>query len=115
MAQRDRAAAVAAFDAIAADAALDQKLRDLAGIRAGLLLVDSAAFPDMAARLEALTAPRRAFRHSARELLALSAFRANDLPALRRWAETITTDAESPAAMRNRIEALLALTGVAKG
>jgi hypothetical protein len=115
LAQRDRAAAVAAFDTVAADTAFDAKLRDLAAIRAAFLLVDSASFADMERRLEPLTAPRRAFRHSARELLALSAFRGKDTAALRRWAEMITTDAESPAGMRVRVEALLALSGIAKG
>lgn len=112
---RDRAAAVSQFDTIAADASLDQRFRDLAAIRSGLLLVDTAPLPDMEKRLETPAASGRPFRHTARELLALSAFRAGDQKALQRWAELIAGDAESPAQMRARVESLTLLSGLAKG
>ena len=114
-APRDKAAAVKGFDAIAADTSVDAIFRDLAAIRAGLILVDSAALSDMEQRLEPLTGASRTFRHTARELLALSAFRAKDTAAIKRWADMIVNDIESPAGMRGRIEALLALSGIAKG
>ncbi len=114
-AARDKSAAVKDFDAIAADTSVDSNFRDLAAIRAGFILVDSAALSDMEQRLEPLTGGTRTFRHSARELLALSAFRAKDAAAIKRWADMIVNDAESPAGMRGRIEALLALSGIAKG
>ncbi|MFZ5690270.1 MAG: tetratricopeptide repeat protein [Pseudomonadota bacterium] len=112
---RDRAAAVTQFDAIAADASFDQRFRDLAAIRAGLLQVDTAPLADMQKRLEPVSATGRPFRHTARELLALSAFRAGDKAALQRWSDLIASDAESPAQMRARIEAILLLAGLAKG
>lgn len=112
---RDRTAAVSQFDAIAADTAFDQRFRDLAAIRSGLLLVDTASLPDMEKRLEAVAATGRPFRHTARELLALSAFRAGDPKALQRWADLIAADAESPAQMRARVESLTLLSGLAKG
>jgi hypothetical protein len=115
MIARDRAAAVAQFDAIAADISLDQRFRDLATIRSGLLLVDTAPLPDIEKRLETVAATGRPFRHSARELLALSAFRAGDQKALQRWSELIAGDAESPAQMRARVESLTLLAGIAKG
>jgi hypothetical protein len=112
---RDRAAAAAQFDAIAADASFDQRFRDLAAIRAGLLQVDTASLADMQKRLEPVAAGGRPFRHTARELLALSAFRAGDKAALQRWSDLIASDAESPAQMRARLEAILLLAGIAKG
>jgi hypothetical protein len=112
---RDRAAAASQFDAIAADASFDQRFRDLAAIRAGLLQVDTASLADMEKRLEPVTGSGRPFRHSARELLALSAFRAGDKTALQRWSDLIASDAESPAQMRARVEAILLLAGIAKG
>ena len=115
MAARDRAAAVAVFDQVAGDTAAGSRFQDLAAVRAGFLLVDSAAFSDMEKRLQPASGAQRPFRHSARELLALSAFKAGDVQSLRRWADMITNDAESPASMRARIEALLALSNVAKG
>jgi hypothetical protein len=114
-AARDKAAAVKGFDAVAADSSIDSKLRDLAAIRAGFLLVDSAPLTEMQQRLEPLTGAQGTFRHTARELLALSAFRAKDAAAIKRWGDMITGDLESPAAMRGRVEALLALAGIAKG
>ncbi len=108
--QRDPKEAVAAFDRIAKDGSLDKKLQELAGIRAGFLLLDSAPLDEMTGRLEPLTAAKSTFRHSARELLALSAWRNGDMAASRRWSELIMSDAESPANLRSRIERLLALT-----
>lgn len=112
---RDRAAAVSQFDALAADTSFDQRFRDLAAVRAGLLLVDTASFADMEKRLEGVAASGRPFRHTARELLALSAFRAGDKTALQRWSDLISSDAESPAQMRARVQAILLLAGIAKG
>jgi hypothetical protein len=48
-------------------------------------------------------------------LLTLSAFRAGDKTALQRWSDLIASDAESPAQMRARVEAILLLAGIAKG
>ncbi|HWV53025.1 tetratricopeptide repeat protein [Pseudorhodoplanes sp.] len=112
---RDRAAAAKQFEAIAADTTLDERFRDLAAVRAGLLLVDTASLSDMEKRLELVAATGRPYRHSARELLALAAFRAGDKKALQRWSELISGDAESPAQMRARVEALMVLAGIAKG
>jgi hypothetical protein len=112
---RDRAAAVAQFDAVAADTGVAQRFRDLAAVRAGLLLVDTASFADLEKRLEGVAASGRPFRHTARELLTLSAFRAGDKTALQRWSDLIAGDAESPAQMRGRVEGLMMLAGIAKG
>ena len=110
---RFRAAAelaqVKAYDALAADTTLGGTWQDLAALRAGLLLVDSATFDDLRKRLKPLTEPTRVFRHTARELLALSAWRARDTAAARRYVELISADAETPPGARTRIEALSAL------
>jgi hypothetical protein len=107
---RDPKAAVAAYDALAADASLGRPMQDLAAVRAGLMLVDSAPYEELRTRLEPLTATARPFRHSARELLALAAWRAGDGAAARRWIDTVMTDPETPAGIRNRVDVLLALT-----
>jgi hypothetical protein len=106
---RDAKAGVAAFDALAADASIGQRFQDLAALRAGFLLVDTAPLNDMTRRLEPLAEPKRTFRHSARELLALSAWRANDMTAARRFAEQIISDGETPGAIRSRIDVLIAM------
>src|SRR5207237_5477983 len=47
LAARDRAAGVKAYDAIAADSRFGRTLQDLAAVRAGLLVVDSAPLSEM--------------------------------------------------------------------
>jgi hypothetical protein len=106
---RDAKAGVPAFDALAADAGIGQRFQDLAALRAAFLLVDTASFDEMRRRLEPLAEPKRTFRHSARELLALSAWRANDVTAARRFAEQIVNDGETPGAIRSRVEVLMAM------
>ena len=108
----DQAAAVKAYDALAADSGLGRPLQDLAAVRAGLLLVDATPLADLNTRLEPLTTPDRAFRHTARELLALAAWRTGDTAAAKRWFDMITTDAETPAGTRARVDVLIALAGV---
>ena len=63
----------------------------------------------MKQRLEPDTVPAATFRHTARELLALSAFRANATTATRLWLDQISADADTPPSLRSRAEALQAL------
>lgn len=108
-ARHDPAAAVKLYDTVAADPAVGREFQDLANIRAGLILVDTAPFADLKVRLEPLTAADRAYRHTAREILALAAWKAGDAEAARRWFDMIMTDAETPAGTRQRVEVLMAL------
>ena len=109
VANRDPQAAAKMFDDIAADRSVGAELQDLAKVRAAGLLLDALSYPNMLQRLEAAAAPGATYRHSARELLALSAWRANDTTAARQWLEMIANDAETPPGMRSRAEALQAL------
>jgi hypothetical protein len=109
LAQRDPKAAVEAYDAIAADARMSDTMRDLAALRAGFLLVDTASYEDLRRRLEPAAGPDRPFRNSAREMLALSALRANDAASARKWFDQIVTDVAAPPGLRQRIEMLMAL------
>jgi hypothetical protein len=109
IASRDPQAAAKKYDDIAADTSVGAPERDLAKVRAAGLLVDSASYPSMLARLETATAPDATFRHTARELLALSAWRANDTAAARQWLDMIANDGETPSGLRSRAEALAAL------
>jgi len=108
-APRDPQAAAKMFDDIAADRSVGADFRDLARIRAAGLLVDSASYQDMVQHLEAMTTAGSTYRHAARELLALSAWRANDAAATRQWLDQIALDGETPPSVRARAEALQAL------
>ncbi len=107
--KRDPKAAVQMFDELAADRSIGAEQQELARIRAGGILVDTAGYADMKQRLEADTAPNATFHHVARELLALSAVRANDSSAARQWLDMMSADADTPPSVRSRAEALQAL------
>lgn len=109
LAKTDRPAAVKAFDALAADGALDQTLRDLAKLRAGLLLVDSQAFGDVRQRLEPLAAPGQAWRLAAREALAAAALKAGDGASAEKFLDQILADPEASRTYRERAEVMMAL------
>jgi hypothetical protein len=109
VANRDAQAAAKLFDEIAGDRSVGTAEQDLARIRAAQLLLDSTTYPNMLQRLEPATAPTSTFRHTARELLALSAWRANDATATRKWLDLIANDGETPPSLRSRAEALQAL------
>ena len=109
LAQSKPADAVKAYDEISADASLGTIWQDLAAVRAGLLVVDTAPLADMRRRLDPVAEPTRSFRHTARELLALSAWRNHDVAAARRYIDMIAGDAESPIGVRARADVLSAL------
>jgi hypothetical protein len=109
VAARDPKAGAKLYDELAADRSIGAEQQDLARIRAAGLLLDTDTYPNMLQRLDAAAKPEATFRHTARELLALSAWRANDTTAARRWLEMIASDGETPSAMRQRAEALQAL------
>ncbi len=102
----DSKGAVAAYDEIAADKNAGRIIQDLAAVRAGFLLVDTAPYSEIRDRLEPLAAADRTFRYSAREILALSAWRANDATAARQWIDMIMIDPQTPAGTRSRVGVL---------
>jgi hypothetical protein len=106
LAQTDPKAAIRAYDQIAADRGAGQTIQDLATLRAGYLLVDGTSYADLRNRLEPLTGPERPFRYSARELLALSAWKQGDVSAAKQWTDAIIGDPQTPAGARSRAEVL---------
>ena len=109
VASHDPQAAAKLYDEISADRSVGASERELAKVRAAGLLLETASYPAMLERLEAAAAPEATFRHTARELLALSAWRANDATAARKWLDLIANDGETPPSLRSRAEALQAL------
>jgi hypothetical protein len=105
----DELAAAAAFDEVAADGGADASLRDVARIRAAMLLVDTTPLNEIRQRLEPLTGAEDAFRFVAREVLALSAIRAGDLQMARTWLLATLQDPAVPQTSWERAGQLLAL------
>jgi hypothetical protein len=109
VATRDPQAGAKMYDDISADRSVGPAVQDLAKIRAAGLQLETASYPNMLQRLESATKPDATFRHTARELLALSAWRAHDTTAARQWLDMIANDGETPSGLRSRAEALQAL------
>lgn len=108
-AKRDPAAAVKLYDAVIADATVGAPEKDLARVRSGALLLETAAYDQLVARLTAATEATGTYRHTARELLALAAWKAGNAAETRKWVDTLSNDAETPASIRTRAESLQAL------
>ncbi|MGL4636879.1 MAG: tetratricopeptide repeat protein [Beijerinckiaceae bacterium] len=112
--KKDAPAAIKAFDALAADAALNQPLRDMARLRAGALAVDSLPLADVEQRLAPLASPTSNWRHTTNELLAAAALKAGNVEKARTHLDTIIIDRDAPPAIKSRAELLIGLTRGAK-
>lgn len=101
--------AAKAYDALAADASLGRTVQDLAAVRAAMLRVDTAPYAEMQQKLAPAAEAGRPFRHQARQLLALSAWRNHDSTNARKYIDMITNDPESPPNLRAFIQILSSL------
>jgi hypothetical protein len=109
VAAHDPKAAITAYQKLAADSSVGPVVQDLAALRGGSLQIDAGSFAEAKATLEPLTGEARPFRHTARELLVLGAWRAGDMTEARRWSAIVMTDGQTPPGTRTRVEMLIAL------
>lgn len=105
----DFTGSVAAFDQVAADSSIPQGLRDVAKLRAGLVLVDHGSFADVEARVGPLNADTNPLRHSAREALALSAWKENRPADALPMFQQIQDDQAAPGNLRQRATMMVEL------
>ena len=101
--------AVAAFDALAADATVDASLRDLARIRAGYLLADSHKPDELISRLGSFDREGQVWRHAAREIFGLAAYRTADYSMADRYMNANFADPDTPQDMRQRAQVMIQL------
>jgi hypothetical protein len=104
-----KAEAVALFDEVAANPAADGILKDFAKVQGAALRLDEAEPAEIARRLDKLDADTNPWRYSARELLALSAYRSGNAAESEKLFTQILSDLFAPAEMRRRAESMLAL------
>jgi hypothetical protein len=109
LAEKDPQAAVAAFDAIAADSALAPALRDMARIHAGYILVDTASVAEIRERMKPLAVEAQPFRYSAQELIGLAHYRAGEYEAAGKIFSSLMGDPNVPPSMRQRMQVMNAL------
>jgi len=105
----DTRGAVAAFDAVANDGSAPSLIRDVARLRAALALSDTASLADLESRIGDMAKAGQPFRHTAREILALAAWRAGDLTKAKAYIDEINADADAPQTTRQRAALLLTL------
>ncbi len=98
--------AVKIYDALAQSTTADSALRDLAKIRAAALVADQAALADLEARLKPFDSAGNPWRHTARELLAVSQWKAGNITEADRLVQAILADTETPAGVRQRAQDL---------
>ena len=98
----DVAGAVAEVDAVAADTSIPVAIRDMAKLRAAFLLVDNGSYADVANRAESLAADTNPLRFSAREAMALSAWKEGKAADALKLCERITADQNAPRNSRER-------------
>jgi hypothetical protein len=103
----DTATAIAAFTAIGKEAGIPAVIQDAARLRAAFLLVENGTYDQVSAEAEELAVPANAFRHSAREVLGLAAYKAGDFSKARQWFQAITDDPETPRNVANRAQMML--------
>ncbi len=101
--------AVRTLDALAAESSGDRLFEDFARIQAAMLRVDKADYSEMQKRLGPMTAAGNSWRHSARELLGLSAYRTGNMEEAEKRYNEVLADQAVPQNLRRRAEMMLAL------
>jgi hypothetical protein len=101
--------AVAAYNAIIADPATEKVLADLARIRLGYLSVDTATPDELLTKLGMFDKEGNPWRHNAREIFGLAAYRVKDFKMADRYMNAIFADADAPQAIRQRAQVMVQL------
>jgi hypothetical protein len=100
--QGDVAGAVAAYDALSTSQS-NTRLRELALLLAGNLLVDGGSLADVESRLGTLATDDSALRRVARELLGLAQYKAGDFAAAEASFQAVLDDPLATSGLRSRM------------
>ncbi len=101
--------AIAAYDAFAADSSNDQNLRNVATMQAAYYLLDTADTATIRARLETLASADNVWRPTAREVIALSLWKAGSYSEAANIYRELSNDFQSPRGVRQRALVMLNL------
>ena len=99
--------ALAVFEKISKDGAVESMLRDFASIQAATLRLGEADFTEMQNRLTPLKAAGNTWRHNAHELLGLAAIKAGKLDDARAALGALLGDPETPQGALERARVML--------
>lgn len=103
----DTPGAVAAFTDISKQSGVPSVIADAARLRAAFLLVDTGTYAQVSGLAEEMAVPANPFRHSAREVLGLAAYKAGDFAKAKQWFQAIVSDQQSPRNIANRAQMML--------
>jgi len=106
--QGDVGAAVALYDGMASDSAIEPRFRDLARLLAVLHLMDTASPEQLDERLQPLLGKDSIWQYSARELAALVRLKAGDTAGARKQFTELSDDLGAPSDLRGRAAEMLA-------
>jgi hypothetical protein len=103
------AEALAAYEALSADSAVDEVLRDFAALQAAVLRLDQADWTEMKNRLTPLAEDKRPWHVPAREILGLAAFKAGQMEEATKLFEQVLGDRASTTGLSRRAQEMLAV------
>jgi hypothetical protein len=105
----DTEKAIAAYDAVIADKSTDPVLADLARVRLGYILVDTATPDQLREKLVQFNVDTSPWRHAVREIFGLSAYRVKDFTMANGFMDQIIKDADAPQGIKQRAQVMVQL------
>lgn len=104
-----------AFEALGKDAHVTQNMQMLARLRAGFLGIDSGKIEEAVQNLGSLAEGSTVWRHLAREVIGLTAWKGEQVEEAHRWYKMIVDDFEAPRDIRERANMALAVVASTVG
>lgn len=101
--------ALALFNEVAGSGGVPDFLRDFATLRAGQILVDTASFEEVSAKLTPIAGDGSAYRFSASEGIALAAYKAGNYAQAQQRFEALVSTQGAPRALAQRANIMLEL------
>jgi hypothetical protein len=109
LSKTDPKAAIAAYDALAADSSIGATFQQAARLRGALLRLDAGQTDQAKSALEALATNDGVYRHTARLTLGVIALNAGDYATAGKELDLVVADPEAPEAEKRSAENLLGL------
>jgi len=101
--------AIAIYDELGNNSSLEESLRELAKMRAGILLSNTASLKEVESRIGELSKSESPWRYTALETIAITAFRTGDLVKAEQIFVELSTEPETPNDMRTRATAMISI------
>ena len=95
------------YEKLASDASVDPVLKGFAAIKAAMLTLDESAFSRLESQIKPLADGASSWRHSARELMALGAYKEQKYDVSITWLHKIAGDRDVPQDLKRRAQMLL--------